>query len=253
MIEVILRIGYFVCLLAGLFDDQQTSQQTDYPLFTTSRKVRSCKDSIRQGKVPVRAVIFDLGKVLINYDHAITISSVAALNQCEPSTVQAVLYEVENALGTGSMDTTELHRFYQQQIGLSADLEMFTTAFCAGLARNDEALAYAQALQQRPGITVGIISNTTGAHVAWLDEHVPELAELDLVMMSNEVGVLKPDLEIFRLALELLDVPADHTIFIDDLPRNVEAARALGMSGILHTDWAITRPALEAWLATDAG
>lgn len=78
-------------------------------------------------------------------------------------------------------------------------------------------------------------------HVLWLDEHVPELAEFDLVMMSNEVGLHKPDPEIFRLALELLAVEPAAALFIDDLAQNVAAAQALGLAGVVHTDWEITR------------
>ena len=107
-------------------------------------------------------------------------------------------------------------------------------------------------LQQRPGVTVGAISNTNAVHVAWLDEQVLELDELDLVIMSSEVQLLKPDPEIFELALELLNVPPQDALYVDDVAENVAAAAALGMAGILHTDWQQTRPAIEAWLAADS-
>jgi putative hydrolase of the HAD superfamily len=115
------------------------------------------------------------------------------------------------------------------------------------LTRNDAALTYVDALQVDGELFVGAISNTNATHVAWLDAHVPELNNLELVVMSNEVALLKPDAEIFELALELLDVPASHVLYIDDSTENVVAAQSLGMESFLHTDWATTRPRIEAW------
>ena len=103
-----------------------------------------------------------------------------------------------------------------------------TDAFCAGIEPDEAALRYAVLLQQLPDIEVAVISNTNAVHVSWLDEHVAALAEFELVIMSNEVEYLKPDPEIFELALELLDVTPGDTIFVDDNAENVAAARLLG-------------------------
>jgi putative hydrolase of the HAD superfamily len=148
------------------------------------------------------------------------------------------------------LEAVDLHHFFIERAQISADPLRFQQAFCSSLARIEPALAYALELQQRPGISVGVISNTNAAHVIWLDEHVPELDELDLVMMSNEIGMEKPDPAVFELALELLDVPAQQALFVDDIAENVQAAQRLGMAGLVHTDWTVTRPAIEAWLAT---
>ena len=85
-------------------------------------------------------------------------------------------------------------------------------------------------------------------HVAWLDAHVPELLLLKLVMFSNEVALLKPDPAIYALALERLGVEPAAALFVDDLAENVVAAEAAGLAGIVHVDWAETKPAIEAWL-----
>ncbi len=120
--------------------------------------------------------------------------------------------------------------------------------FARGLRRDEAALAYALELEQRPNVLVAVLSNTNEAHVRWLDAHVPELRSFDLVMMSSELGVGKPDPAVFRLALELLDVEAHNALFVDDVAENVAAAQALGIGAIVHTDWATTRPQIEAWL-----
>lgn len=57
----------------------------------------------------------------------------------------------------------------------------------------------------------------------------------DVIVYSHEEGLTKPDPRIYRLACERLDVAPDEVVFLDDLRANVEAARALGMRGLLFT------------------
>lgn len=195
-----------------------------------------------------QVLIFDLGNVLVHYDHRATCAGIAALCQVDADAVASLLREVGDDMGVGKLDFDGFHRFMQARAGATADLAAFWLGVCAGLRRNDAALTYAVALQQRAGVSVAVISNTNDGHVLWLDEHVPELHEFDLVMMSNEVGLHKPDPEIFRLALELLAVEPQAVFFVDDLAQNVTAAQALGLAGVVHTDWDITGVEIERWL-----
>lgn len=198
----------------------------------------------------MRAVIFDLGRVLVQYEHTQTLTALAALSQVTVDEIQALFLQVDAALGLGELDAVGLHQFYAQQTGIAVDLERFVSAFAAGLSRIEPALAYAQALQTRPEVMVGIISNTNEAHVYWLDAFVPELRSFDLVMMSNEVGLAKPDPQIYELALELLNIDACDALFIDDLAVNVAGAQSVGLHALVHGDWQVTQPAIERWLAT---
>ena len=63
---------------------------------------------------------------------------------------------------------------------------------------------------------------------------VDELFET--VVDSAFVGVRKPDPEIYALVLERLGLPAEACVFVDDLPRNVEAAAALGFATVRFHD-----------------
>jgi putative hydrolase of the HAD superfamily len=95
------------------------------------------------------------------------------------------------------------------------------------------------------GIQTGLISNT------WSLEASPSasLDIFDVRVLSGEEGVRKPKPEIYRLAAGRLGVEPEGCVFVDDLPANVEGARAVGMAGVLHRDAAITIPRLEALLA----
>lgn len=199
----------------------------------------------------MKAILFDIGRVLVGYDHAQTVAglaSVCAQGAADPEVIESLLAAVSADLTLGRMETESLHACFRSNADAIADADAFVAAFCAGISRDEEALAYALQLERRADLKVGVISNTNETHVRWLDANVPELRTFSLVIMSNEVGIAKPEPVLFRLALELLGVEARHALFVDDLQENVAAAQALGICVILHRDWAQTRPLIEAWL-----
>jgi putative hydrolase of the HAD superfamily len=73
----------------------------------------------------------------------------------------------------------------------------------------------------------------------------------DDVVISGEVGLRKPEPEIFLLAARRLELKPDECVFVDDLELNVDGSRAVGMTGILHTAYDETRHALETLFGVD--
>lgn len=69
---------------------------------------------------------------------------------------------------------------------------------------------------------------------------------LDDVVVSGVEGVAKPEPKIFQIAIDRAGLPAKRLAFIDDNPRNVEAAIAIGMHGILFSEAASLRTELRA-------
>lgn len=67
-------------------------------------------------------------------------------------------------------------------------------------------------------------------------------------LISGEVGLRKPDPAIFAKSVDLLSVPADRCLFVDDMLVNIEAAQRLGMAGMLHTSPDETKTALHSRL-----
>lgn len=195
----------------------------------------------------MHAILFDIGNVLVHYDHARTLAAVAAAYGVTPATVNEAFATISRQFGLGQLQPDQVCAVLNRHCGASIALTEFAVAFCTGLARDDDALAYVDALQIDDELLVGAISNTNAIHVAWLDAHVPELSHFELVVMSNEVALLKPDPEIFALALELLAIPADRVLYIDDIAENVAAARSMGMESFAHVDWNVTRTHIEAW------
>ena len=92
------------------------------------------------------------------------------------------------------------------------------------------------------GLRTALLSNSWGceeyprADFPWL---------FDAVVLSGEVGMRKPEPTIFRHAAQTLGLPPRQCVFIDDMPANVAAAQALGMTAVLHTETVSTARALQ--------
>lgn len=92
------------------------------------------------------------------------------------------------------------------------------------------------------GVPTVLVSNTWGTD-AYPMEDLEAL--FDAMVFSGEVGMRKPDREIFEHAVELVDASLAGSVLIDDAPANVEAAESYGLTGVLHTgDVAATRRAV---------
>lgn len=94
------------------------------------------------------------------------------------------------------------------------------------------------------GLTTCLVSNS------WANDYPRDRWDglLDHIVISGEVGMRKPEPGIFHHALELVGLPPEQCVFIDDVEANVRAAEALGLIGLHHTDAAATIATLERML-----
>ncbi len=86
------------------------------------------------------------------------------------------------------------------------------------------------------GYKLGLITNNVREGSAMWRSLVPVDELFDVVVDSSEVGMRKPNPAIYHHALELLGVPAEQALFLDDSPGNVEGARRAGLHAILVED-----------------
>ena len=202
-----------------------------------------------------KAIIFDLGGVLLTYQHQAVIEAIARLCQGNVEAVRGVLSRYGDVLGTGAQNGRFLYQVLQQEAGLVSSYEALETAVCTYPRRDERALALVRELAKRPFLALAIISNTVEQHAAWQRRHVPELSHCHPVIFSNEVGLLKPDPAIYQLALAQLGLPPQQTLFIDDNLPNVTAAQQLHMAAHHHQGWDETEQVIEEWLGrmTDDG
>lgn len=184
----------------------------------------------------VRAVLFDLGGVIVRTEYQAPRERLAERLNLTYEDLSKIVFESETSrkASVGAIRVEEHWAAVTRKLGRPAsETEAIRAEFFAGDVVDRDLLDFIRSL--RPRCKTGIISN------AW-----PDLREymiknklddaFDALIVSAEVGVMKPEPKIYQLALEQLKVEASEAAFVDDTPANVEAARALGMQGILFHD-----------------
>lgn len=103
--------------------------------------------------------------------------------------------------------------------------------------------------QLRPERRTALLSNAWPDVRHQIEERWRFADAFDQIVISAEVGLVKPDPRIYQLTLEQLGVPAAQAVFIDDFPMNVRGARAVGLEAILFRSPQQVRRELDARLA----
>ncbi len=142
------------------------------------------------------------------------------------------------ALETGELDDAEFERRFGALLGVEPT-DLVARLF-AGLGP-DEAMIAAVTAVKGAGVPTGLISNSWGTGIY---ERAP-LELFDATVISGDVGLHKPQPEIYLLGAERLGVPVERCAFVDDLRENVAGAEEVGMTAVLHRDTADTIARLE--------
>ncbi len=145
-------------------------------------------------------------------------------------------------LETGKLDEAAFEPPFAELLGVAESDGLIERLF-GGLGP-DEAMIGAVRAAREGGVKTGLITNSWGLGIY---ERAP-VDLFDATVISGDVGMHKPQPEIFLLACERLDVEPRDCVFVDDLRENVEGAEAVGMTAILHRDSAATVAKLEELL-----
>jgi epoxide hydrolase-like predicted phosphatase len=183
---------------------------------------------------PYRALIWDMGGVLVrNMDPNIR----GRLGEPYGMTymdLENLFFGNEVALKASIGQATEADSwdFVQQKLNIPAEeMPEFMKDFYS-CDKFDEEL-YSFTMQLKPRYQIGLLSNAYPETRASLARRFPHFFNMfDVTIFSADVGIAKPDPEIYHLVLEGLGVEARSAVFVDDFIENVEGARAVGMHAI---------------------
>lgn len=115
--------------------------------------------------------------------------------------------------------------------------------FFAGDLLDEALVGYIQRLR-RAGYRTGLLSNAPDDARRMLTEDYPIIDYFDDVIISAEVGLMKPASKIYQLAAERVGVAAEEALFVDDMPANIAGARAAGMAALQFSDPVLARAQL---------
>jgi putative hydrolase of the HAD superfamily len=147
---------------------------------------------------------------------------------------------------TGEIHEDEFGRRIGGRLGLDRTEGLVDRLF-ARMAPDGEMVAAVKRARSA-GVRTGLLSNSIGSG-RYDRDAFPEL--FDGVVISSEVGLHKPQPEIFRLGAERVGLRPEQCVFVDDLRENCEGAEAVGMTAILHRGAERTLPELERLLGVE--
>jgi epoxide hydrolase-like predicted phosphatase len=118
----------------------------------------------------------------------------------------------------------------REEAGAEVEADRLVERIFEGLELVEEMMSVVVAIR-RAGYKTALCSNSWGLGLYPYDRF-PEM--FDVVVISGEVGMRKPNRDIFDLTLEKLDLPAPTCVFVDDHPGHLKGAAEVGMQTVLH-------------------
>ena len=197
----------------------------------------------------IRAVLWDMGGVLIRTEDRRSRDRLAERFGLTSSEIEELVYghEAGKKAQRGEVSYEAHWEYLALELSLSpVEVKEFQRAFWGGDKLDIELINYIRALHGR--YKTGVLSNAFD-DVRHMIQDVWKIADaFDELIISAEVGVMKPDPRIYQIALEKLGVAAQEAVFIDDFDHNVNAARAVKLHAIRFRNSLQVRADLNALL-----
>lgn len=198
----------------------------------------------------IKAIIFDFGRVISAQKPPSLFRRYEEELGLPPDSINRIMFGSQawqDAL-LGRKTAEEFWHAIGPQLNLHTPeaIDTFRRRYHADEAINEGVLVLIRWLHGR--YKLAVLSNSPPGLAQWLaDWGIRDL--FDVIFCSGDEGVVKPDPAAFRITLERLGVAPEEAVFVDDTPEHVEAARVLGLHGIVFTDAGALKRELEALLA----
>src|SRR5580700_7381166 len=193
-------------------------------------------------------LVFDLGKVLVDFDYTIAARKIAARSPKSPKDLHSflgsspILLEYES----GKLTRPQFYEAIREAIGFLGTLEEFGSYFADIFTEMPGTIALHAELRQR-GYKTYILSNTNDLAVEHVRRNFPFFKHFDGYILSYEVGGMKPEPKIYEALETMTGRRGADLVYIDDRPENIETGLARGWRAILHETPEKTRRALAGW------
>jgi len=199
-----------------------------------------------ENSVTQKVVVFDLGKVLVDFDYSIAARKVAArstkslLNIISLLSASPLIVQYECGLVTRQ----EFFEQIRDAVGFQGGLAEFGGYF-ADIFTEIPPMVALQAELRRRGFKSYIFSNTNDLAIEHVERNFPFFKNFDGYIYSHEVGAMKPDPKIYAAMEKMCGRDPADIIYLDDRSENVHGGSARGWQAFLHETPEKSRAFLE--------
>jgi HAD superfamily hydrolase (TIGR01509 family) len=180
-------------------------------------------------------VVFDLGKVLVDFDYSIAARRIAARSTMPPRDIQHFidhsppLFRYE----TGLMTRQEFFEEIRSTTGFLGDIDEFGQFFADIFSPMDDMIALHARLRQC-GFPTFIFSNTNDLAISHIRSNFPFFAKFDAYVFSYEHGAMKPDAKLYEVVERVTGRKGKEILYLDDRIENAQTGAARGWQVIHH-------------------
>jgi FMN phosphatase YigB (HAD superfamily) len=185
-----------------------------------------------------RLLYFDLGNVLLFFDHRRACAQIAALTGADPRRVWEVAFAgpLQHQYEAGEISTDDFYATLCEELDARPPRADLARAASDIFTVNVPVKAIVAQLIVA-GWDLGILSNTCEIHWQFCtDGHLTLLPEaFSAIALSYEVGTMKPDPRIFQAAAEIACLAPEEIFYVDDIAEHVAGAREVGFDAVQYT------------------
>jgi len=196
-----------------------------------------------------KAIIFDLGKVLVDFDYSITVRKI--ISQCAkgPESVLKLIDQspILHQYESGEMDTLGFYETVVRETGYQGSREGFESAFSGIFTPIHPMIEFFRELIGE-GVPVYVLSNTNELAIRYVEVIFPEINRATGRVYSWEEKCMKPDPKIYEITEGRIEKKGSDLFFTDDRQENIDAAKALGWNTVLHQEPDQTIDAIRRFL-----
>ena len=193
-----------------------------------------------------KAVVFDLGKVLVDFDYSIAARRIAARGKMTLLEIAAYINQsplfAEYELG--HVTTQQFYDEIRKVTGFRDDLTEFSSCF-ADIFTEIEPMVRLQAELQQRGMPAYVFSNTNELAVEHIRRNFPFYSKFDSCILSYEHGAMKPDARLYEVVERQSGRRDAEILYLDDRPENIAAGAARGWQVILQESPEKSRAAVQ--------
>jgi epoxide hydrolase-like predicted phosphatase len=182
-----------------------------------------------------RAVVFDLGKVLVDFDYSIAARRIAARGNMTIGEIAQYINQspLFAQYESGHVTTEQFYQEIRRVTGFRGDLAEFSDCF-ADIFVAIEPMVQLQAALRQKGLAVYVFSNTNELAAEHIRRTFPFYANFDGYILSYQHGAMKPDAKLYEVVEHKSGRRSADLLYLDDRPENVVAGAARGWQVILH-------------------
>lgn len=194
----------------------------------------------------IRTIVFDLGKVLVDFDYGIAGRKLAARATMAAAELGRYLVGVPLIIQyeTGLITTEQFFQQVRAASGYLGDLEEFAGLF-ADIFTPIEPMIQLQAELRQAGFPTFIFSNTNELAIRFLRQEFPFFRNFDGYILSYEHRSMKPDTKLYEVVEAQTGARGAEILYLDDRPENIAAGAARSWRVILQESpeqtWAAVR------------